>query len=537
VLRLGRARGASGRRSLQILLGLSVAGAIASAAETAMLFNGGHGLDRVYYGTDTRATGLLLGASLALGVTIRRRWPKPAPRVALSWGDRRLLGAAALAAVGALVAGVGLVRGSDGWVYPYGLLALDGAAAIVILAVVATPSAPVARLLSLAPLRGLGAISYGLYLWHFPLFLWFDESSTGTTGTALLGLRLSATLALSLLSYWLVEQPIRRRRWPAWLVRSMVPVAAGTAVVSLVMASDAGSLPAGVPAAATLPKAPPQLKGTDGPCTETLTDTAQYGLAPVAPSQEAKVEYKALGASTLAWSGSATKTFQTCPPKRVMVIGDSLAFTIGLPMMDSEQSYGVQLANAARLGCAFAAKGQLNLNGTWEDPPAGCAPALAEWAQEEKALRAQEVIIELGYRDEFDWRWNGKVVHLGQPVFDAYVEQQIERYVRVLGQHGVKLLFLSVPYTHPPDQADGAPPPAASPTRHALINAMLERQARRHPSSVRLLDIDKTVSPRNHYDARVDGQMCRFDGIHFSVFCSKLLEPSVLGEARRLLRG
>src|ERR1700756_2353944 len=73
VLGLGRARGASGRRSLQILLGLSVAGAIASGGETAMLFDGGHGLDRVYYGTDTRATGLLLGASLALGVTIRRR--------------------------------------------------------------------------------------------------------------------------------------------------------------------------------------------------------------------------------------------------------------------------------------------------------------------------------------------------------------------------------------------------------------------------------------------------------------------------------
>jgi hypothetical protein len=144
---------------------------------------------------------------------------------------------------------------------------------------------------------------------------------------------------------------------------------------------------------------------------------------------------------------------------------------------------------------------------------------------------------ELGYRDEFDWRWNGKLVHLGQPVFDAYVQQQIERYVQVLGQHGVKILFLSVPYTHPPDQADGAPPPAASPARHAVINAILEKEARRHPSSVRVFNIDSTISPGNHYGARVDGQLCRFDGIHFSVFCSKLLEPSVLGEARRLLSG
>jgi hypothetical protein len=218
-----------------------------------------------------------------------------------------------------------------------------------------------------------------------------------------------------------------------------------------------------------------------------------------------------------------------------MVIGDSLAFTIGLPMMDNEQSYGLQLANAAQLGCAFATKGQLDVNGSWEDPPAGCSSALSRWAQEEQALHAKEVIVELGYRDEFDWRWNGKIVHLGQPAFDAYVQRQIDRYVQVLGRHGVKILFLSVPYTHPPDQADGASAPAASSARHAAINGMLAREARRHPSSVRVLDIDKTISPGNRYTARVDGQLCRFDGIHFSVFCSKLMEPSVLGEARRLL--
>jgi peptidoglycan/LPS O-acetylase OafA/YrhL len=535
VLGLARQRGASGRRSLQVLLGLSVVGTLASATDTALRFDGGAGLDRVYYGTDTRAAGLLIGASLAVAVTIRGRWPKPASRLTLGRSGRRLLSAGALAAMAAVVAGVGLVGGSDGWVYPYGLLALDGAAALVILAVVAAPDAPVVRLLSLAPLRGAGVISYGLYLWHFPLFLWLDESSTHLTGTGLLVLRLSATLAVSLLSYWLVEQPIRRGRRPAWLVGSLVPAGAGAAFVSLVMASAAASLPVGVPAAAGIPKAPAQLKGTDGPCTQTLTDTPQYGLAPVAPAQEAKFEYKALGASTLVWSGSATTTFRTCPPKRVMVIGDSLAFTIGLPMMDNEQSYGLQLANAAQLGCAFATKGQLDVNGSWEDPPAGCSSALSRWAQEEQALHAKEVIVELGYRDEFDWRWNGEVVHLGQPAFDAYVQRQIDRYVQVLGRHGVKILFLSVPYTHPPDQADGASAPAASSARHAVINGMLAREARRYPSSVRVLDIDRTISPGNRYTARVDGQLCRFDGIHFSVFCSKLMEPSVLGEARRLL--
>jgi hypothetical protein len=144
-------------------------------------------------------------------------------------------------------------------------------------------------------------------------------------------------------------------------------------------------------------------------------------------------------------------------------------------------------------------------------------------------------VVELGYRDEFDWRWNGHVVHLGQPAFDAYVQRQINRYVQVLGRGGVKVLFLSVPYTHPPDLPNGSPAPAASPARHALINSMLKSAARRDPANVQVLDIDKTVSPGNHYDAKVNGQLCRFDGIHFSVFCSELLEPPVLGTVRDML--
>jgi peptidoglycan/LPS O-acetylase OafA/YrhL len=537
LLALTRRRGASERRSLQVLLGVSLTGALLSATDMALLFAGGHGVDRVYYGTDTRAGGLLLGASLAIALAIRRRHPRPDTRFVLTAARRRVLDIAAVGGLAAIAAGIWLFNGSTPWMYPYGLLGLDAAALVVILTVVTMPTALVSRLLSLAPLRGVGLISYGLYLWHFPLFLWLDETSTGLTGMSLLLLRLAVTLGVSLISYWVIEQPIRRGRRPAWLLRSLVPVGAGAAFTSLAVASAAASLPVGTPAASKLPKAPAQLRGSDLPCTQTLTDTAQIGLSPVAPDQEAKFEYKALGSSSLVWSGSSTKTFNTCPAKRVMLIGDSLAFTIGLPMMDNEQSYGVQLANAAKLGCAFSTKGELDVNGTYEDPPAGCSTALSQWAQDEKQLRAQEVVIELGYRDEFDWRWGNKVVHLGQPAFDAYVQHQIDRYVQVLGRSGVKILFLSVPYTHPPDQPDGSAAPAASAQRHTLINSMLEQEAREHPQTVRVLDIDDTISPGNHYDARVDGQLCRFDGIHFSVFCSKLLEPSVLGEARRFLPG
>ncbi len=535
VLGLARRRGASERRSLQVLLGLTLGGAVLASVDMALLFDSGRGLDRVYYGTDTRATGLLCGAALAIALTIRRRRPAtPTPRMSPPWA-RQALGAASVLLLPVLAAGIVLADGDDAWVYPFGMLATDVVMVVLIAAVVLRPRAAGARVLALAPLRAVGTISYGLYLWHFPLFLWLDEASTGQRGTALLALRLGVTLVVSMLSYVVIEQPIRQRRRPAWVVRGLAPVGAGAAVVSLLMASAAASLPVGVPAAAKLPKAPAHLAGSDGPCQVSLADSPQLGMAPLGTTKVAKFEYAALGKSSLVWSGSTTKSFETCPPKRVLVVGDSLAFTLGVPMMDDEQRYGVQISNAALLGCAFSTKGQLNVNGTWEDPPAGCTTALTQWENDVSRVHAQEVVVELGYRDEFDWRWGNQTVHLGMPAFDSYLQRQIDHFVSVLARGGVKVLFLSVPYTHPPDRADGTPSPAAAPARHSAINAMLDAEAKRHPDSVQMLNVDKTVSPDNRYDAKVKGQLCRFDGIHFSVFCAKLLEPSVLGETRKQL--
>jgi hypothetical protein len=245
--------------------------------------------------------------------------------------------------------------------------------------------------------------------------------------------------------------------------------------------------------------------------------------------------YNALGYHQLSWSGSAQKTFHTCPPKRVLLVGDSLAFTLGVPWLEDEERYGIQLADAGVLGCAFTTEGELNVAGTWEAQSAGCPNALEQWAAEKKAIHAQAVVVELGYRDQFDWKINGKVVHLGQPAFDRYLQGQINHLADVLGAGGTKILFLSIPYTHPPDSRDGSPSPAADPQRHERINAMIRAAAERHPKTISVLDLDQIVSPGNHFDANVNGQRCRFDGVHFSTYCSELVEPRVLGEVRKIL--
>jgi hypothetical protein len=438
-------------------------------------------------------------------------------------------------ALAAVLAGMALVSGNTGWLYPFGLAGVDVAVALVIAAAVLCPGAVISRALAWSPLRAVGRISYGLYLWHYPLFLWLDSTSTGLTGAALLGIRLAVTVVVSVVSYVLVEQPIRERKLPVWLVRSLAPLAAGGAVASLLVASTASALPLGDPSVATVAQPAANLQGTGPACQVTLTDTKQVGLSPPPASKAASFEYSALGNHVLSWSGSSVKTFNTCPPKQVLLVGDSLAFTLGVGMLKDEQRYGVELADAGILGCAFTTDGELDVSGVWQGQSAGCPDALHTWAQEEQAMHAQAVIVELGYRDQFDWRVNGRVMHLGQAAFDAYVEKQIDEYVKVLGAGGTKVIFLSVPWSKPPAQPNGSPSPAASPARHAEINALLEAAARRDPSHVQVLNLDATVSPGNHYQAKVNGQLCRFDGVHFTLYCSELLEPSVLGTVRKMI--
>jgi hypothetical protein len=267
---------------------------------------------------------------------------------------------------------------------------------LLIAAAVRCPTCLAARVLAAKPLRALGTISYGVYLWHFPLFLWLSVDATGLSGIRLLVMRLTITLAVSTASYVLIEQPIRQRRRPAWVIRALAPLAAGGSVAALLLASAASALPVGVPAAATVPQPPPQLKGSDSPCTVTLEDTGSYGVAPIAPSKQTQFVYSALGAHKLSWSGSAQKTFSTCPPKRVLLIGDSLAFTLGVPWLQNEQAYGIQLADAGILGCAFTTQGELDVAGTWEGQSAGCPGALQQWAAAKQATHAQAVIVELG---------------------------------------------------------------------------------------------------------------------------------------------
>jgi peptidoglycan/LPS O-acetylase OafA/YrhL len=211
---------------------------------------------RAYYGTDTHAFGLALGGVLAF---LAISWP----RHALAWPRtaRTALGISGPIALTALLVVASAMPANQPFVFRGGLVIVVVLTAIVI-ATLLVPGTPLARLLELRVLRWVGARSYGLYLWHWPVFVLVVSAlhgwpRGGGAGWALGGIAVVITVGAAALSYRLIEQPIRRlgfrqalRRlrdeWRATAPRLIASVAtalllvsAGTGTVAA-LASDPG---------------------------------------------------------------------------------------------------------------------------------------------------------------------------------------------------------------------------------------------------------------------------------------------------------
>lgn len=180
---------------------------LASALEMALLFNPDADPSRVYYGTDTRAFSLLIGAWLAFV------WPSNQlganNEVQLDRNVRIALDAVGGIALIGLIAMMGCIEGTSAIMYRGGIL-LTSIITMVIIAVIVHPSSILGKVFSAKPLVWIGLRSYGIYLWHYPLLLLMNPRSNiaGTPWWMYL-VELAVMFACAAFSYKFVEDPIR----------------------------------------------------------------------------------------------------------------------------------------------------------------------------------------------------------------------------------------------------------------------------------------------------------------------------------------
>jgi peptidoglycan/LPS O-acetylase OafA/YrhL len=223
---------AVGRGSRRVLGGALLALTALSTLVMYLLYEPGTDTARVYYGTETRAAELLLGAVFAVVVISR---PDLLARL-----PRRLLTVSGVLVLAVTFYWWGTVEQSSSWLYQGGFT-IYALTTVVLLAVILQPG-PVTTSLSLEPLRLLGRISYGVYLIHWPIFLWLTEDRTHLRAFPLFVLRMAVTIGLATLSFRYLEQPVRSRKAlttpRAWVFAPAAAFAVFVGVVALGAATE-----------------------------------------------------------------------------------------------------------------------------------------------------------------------------------------------------------------------------------------------------------------------------------------------------------
>ena len=227
--------------SRRLRAAVAVLGAALSAVAMAAIYVPGGDPSRVYYGTDTHASALFIGAALAFAWPLRQL--RAAPR-----HQARRADAAGLAGIAVLAWAIGHYSGGDGALYPAGLLVAALSAGGLVVAA-ASPGV-VSGLLSWAPLRWIGVRSYGIYLWHWPVIaLLAAVTGPGPAAPWVWAVETAIAITLAAASWKWIEEPVLRNGLRA-TVRARYR--AGTGSLAVARRSPARAFPAVALAAALI---------------------------------------------------------------------------------------------------------------------------------------------------------------------------------------------------------------------------------------------------------------------------------------------
>jgi hypothetical protein len=372
------------------------------------------------------------------------------------------------------------VNGQSGFLYQGGFLLVALATLAVLASVVAVPGSVTDRLFSLAPVRYVGRISYGVYLYHWPLFLVLDQGRTHLSGAALLGLRLAVTLAAAATSYHFVERPLRGLRPTAAWPRLVVLPAALLLVLAVLLA-------------ATWPTA--SSGGID------------TGLAAATPVRATSAH-----------------------PVTGLILGDSVMVEMSFGLTYQDERWGVNLIPKAVLNCDLFSGTQIMEGGSARPQAEGCPDWRRTWASEVAEFDPDTVLIGVGRWELADRFYEGRWRSPQDPVVRQATARLLNDAVAVVSSHGAHVVLATALCTNPDLVGqNGLPDPMDSLSRVEAYNRLVYQVAAEHPGLVSVLDIDKLLCPGERWTPTMHGILVRDpDGIHPSPAGGQYIRPEAL---------
>ena len=485
-------------RPVVVIGGLTLLAAIAAPLIAAVW-----GPDVAYWATPARISEILFGALAAAWVMGRDLSPR------LQW-----LAPGALVALGAACV---LFPVSGGPAY-HGALPLVGLASAALI-VGLQADGPAKQVLGTRPFVGLGKISYGVYLYHWPVFVLLDRQGWAVGRWGLLALKLAITLAVAMVSYFALEKPIRTANW---LVprRTLVVALGATAVMALVVL--------------VIPQAG-KYYGAD----QATADAASFdtgSVAPLVPSTTIAGTGDTVTtiAGTDATGAVTTTTGPLVPPRpvRIAIVGDSTAEALGAGMVAwaAANPSLAQVEVVAGAGCGLSNSGYLVFDGLPErDVAAECGPYLHDIVPQRIAeLQPDLVMLITTTWDVADRRLEagGEVLASNDPAAVAQIAEGFQEMTDTLLGLGVpRVVWVTEPI--PVVGLLGPSDRQGDVSRHEALHGIMEAIAAANPGAVRVVDLAGWVAEQG-----LEGDTtARPDAVHWTTDAATMISTDYLGPA------
>lgn len=494
-------------RAAQTLVGV----AVAIMVLTGLLYSGANP-DRVnflYLSTLTRSTGLLLGAA---GALLWRPWTMTGRARVAEIPERTLTAAAGGSSVLLAVLAVSLTV--DGAFLYRGGLVLVALSSLVLVATAVHPNATgVQRIFGSRPLVEVGKRSYGLYLWHWPIFLF--AGARDSAGKFLFAMVI--TIAVTEASYRFIEEPIRGGvigRWRAILNdrdnenrRDILVTATSYGIAAIVLTVSVGiALAATKPIDISMDQGPDVVFGdTTTVPLEDPTQTTQPGV--VAPSTTLPV---------------------LSDPIKLVIVGDSQAKALAINQPSGiEKTFTV--SNGSISGCGVYDLGTGISSGIdFKQNFDTCQGWEGKWSDAAKKNNAELALVVLGAWEVLDVLHAGTNYAFFTPQADALFKAQVKKGIDALIAGGVgKVGLLEVPCMRPQNVA-GAGIPAIpergddARTRH--LNELLQQVATENADTTSFVK-----GPREWCTSSIIANDLgyRWDGVHVYKPGAKLIMETI----------
>ena len=222
------------------------------------------------------------------------------------------------------------------------------------------------------------------------------------------------------------------------------------------------------------------------------------------------------------------------PIRKVMLIGDSMAFTGALGLAPHAAAHGFVVANEGINGCGVVRGGPYRYFGAQRDMEPRCEVWPQAWQEALARNHPVDVVaIVVGRWELMDRVRDGAWTNLFDPNFAAYVEAEVDGAVTLAASGGARVAIFTTPYYKRGTPPGGGLFPEDDPARVDVMNGILRRVAERHAAAV--IDVGGRLSPGGAYTRDVDGIRVRSDGVHLTRQAGDVLAPVVFPQLAQFL--